>query len=269
MAIFSTPLSAIQYPEFTTHKHYVAYMRRVSDSVSLKSSPLPLTGFSLSQTAKRKLRLIQMTAKNLHMEHQMVMSSPEFAEAAMSWTPVKTYYLLFNMVLLIEYLISTDSRSLTATHSNALKKFRGLIESGTVTFNSSELNEVHSGAAIEKMRVLKSDNLRAGSASRKEQILRKLLDYAKDEERRKTNVKKLRKQQMIRLHGYKFCLFDLFYWYRIKVNYRDLEFMTAGIPSREFEAFYKDYYKLTGNFFLALKNCLNDIAVAHGIGKVI
>ncbi len=48
-------------------------------------------------------------------------------------------------------------------------------------------------------------------------------------------------------------IYEFFYWYRIKSNYRDLEFLDKDIDDRQFRDFYKNYFELTVSFYEALK----------------
>ena len=61
----------------------------------------------------------------------------------------------------------------------------------------------------------------------------------------------------------KVALFEFFYWYRIKVNYRDLEFISSEVTPEEFQQFYEDYYLLTINFYKAFRGCINNLSQAR------
>ncbi len=50
---------------------------------------------------------------------------------------------------------------------------------------------------------------------------------------------------------------EFFYWYRIKSNYRDLEFLDKDIDDKQFRNFYKNYFELTISFYEALKKLIN------------
>jgi len=55
-------------------------------------------------------------------------------------------------------------------------------------------------------------------------------------------------------------MYEFFYWYRIKSNYRDLEFLDKDIDDGQFKDFYKNYFKLTISFYEALKKMINNLS---------
>ena len=269
MAIFFNPLSPIQYPEFTTHNNYIAYLRNISKNLEINLVRKPTGSFTLNGTAQKKLRLIEMTAKSIVAEAKMVRAEPDFSVVAISWMPVKAYYLFFNFLVFLEYLYLSDSSFLSTTHARSLSKLRDLVESGHIVFSAPEFNMVKSGKEIGTFKVPKSENLKATSPFRKEQIFKKMADYCKDELRRKNKVTRLSKKHLTTYGTYKFALIDLLYWYRIKVNYRDLEFLSSGIPSSDFKSMYTNYFHLTSNIYFAMKKCINEIGAARGMGRII
>lgn len=255
--------SPADHPEFTTHKYYVEYMRSISDGLTLKCKNSISARIPISDVAKKKVQLIKLTIKNLETEAKIVERYPEYAEVAISWMPVKAYYLIFNLTILLEYLISGDARFLTTTHQKSLGQLRQLIETGELSFSQSALNEIKTGEEIEALKVGKWDNLRSSTATRKSQIFRKLADYAKDDLRRKYKTDRLNRAQMAEFRKSKFILPELFYWYRIKVNYRDLEFISSNVTMAEFKKFHQDYNMLTRNFYRAFKPCINHLSMAR------
>ncbi len=258
----------LNHPEFTTHKNYTAFMREVSIDLKFKCNCDVSKKLSIPETVNRKIRLIRLTVRNLEMEMRMVSAYPEYAQVAISWMPVKSYYLIFNLTLLLEYLISTNPAFLTTSHLNSLRQFRSLLKSKTLEFSNEIFNSIKTGEEIEKMKVPKSDNLRVHTERREEQIFRKFVVYSKDFLRRRDGVPKLGKKQMAELRKSLFALSDFFYWYRIKVNYRDLEFLSAKVHPSEFVQFYNDYYLLTRNFYRAYVTCINQVALSRTNSKL-
>ena len=63
-------------------------------------------------------------------------------------------------------------------------------------------------------------------------------------------------------------LCEFFYWYRIKANYRDLEFLNKDISGYKFSEFYRNYFELTLTFFNTFKNLINALAKIR-LGKII
>src|SRR3989338_3929051 len=102
--LISATTSPIDHPQFTTHKNYIEYIRKESKGLTLKCKNSISARMRMSENAKKKIQLIKMTIKNIEMEGKMVTQSPEYAEIAISWMPVKAYYLIFNLTILLEYL---------------------------------------------------------------------------------------------------------------------------------------------------------------------
>lgn len=55
-------------------------------------------------------------------------------------------------------------------------------------------------------------------------------------------------------------LFEFFYWYRIKTNYRDLAFLDQELYEEDIVKFYENYYLLTINFYNAFKKLINNLS---------
>ena len=105
------------------------------------------------------------------------------------------------------------------------------------------------------------------------QILKKLVRYKLEDIQREEKIKNFRskKNRKIRddfLTKNTVNIFEFFYWYRIKANYRDLEFLNKDISSKQFEEFYRNYFELTLYFFEALKKIINDLSKIR-LGKII
>ena len=219
----------------------------------------------ISDIALKKVKLIKFTIGSMKSEYKIIIQQyPEYAAVCISWVPVKSYYVIFNLIILLEYLINGNEKRLTtATHSNSLMVLKNLLEREGLNFNVPDFNEIKTVAEIERFKIPKFENLRSGIEHRKEQILRKLADYAHDELKRKAKTKRMARADMETFRKSKLALFEFFYWYRIKVNYRDLEFISSEVTADEFRQFYEDYYLLTANFYKAFKGCINNLSQAR------
>ena len=97
------------------------------------------------------------------------------------------------------------------------------------------------------------------------QILKKLIDYKIENFQRKEGIRNFRSKKNIEknkefLEKDTVDIFEFFYWYRIKSNYRDLEFLDKDISDRQFCDFYRNYFELTSKFYTALKELINDLS---------
>ena len=93
---------------FITHYNYSDCLECLTDGVSLKFLNR-LNKIQLKHTY-RKRNLIELTKKSLEDEYNIVCQDPEYSYASTSWLPIKTYYLIYNLLLTAEYIIqSTES----------------------------------------------------------------------------------------------------------------------------------------------------------------
>lgn len=236
-------------------------MRRISAGLSLVCNNKISSKFSILDTTFKKVKLIRLTMDSMKSEYNIIIQQyPEYAAVCVSWIPVKSYYVIFNLITIFEYLLTGDKKLLTTSHSKILGLFKKLLETKNIAFNISNFNEIKSVAEIEKFQIPKFENLRSGTQYREKQILNKLADYLHDELKRKSKWKRLVKGEMEIFRKSKLGLFEFFYWYRIKVNYRDLEFISSKVSPSEFKQFYEDYYILTTNFYNAFKKCINNLS---------
>ena len=254
--------SPVDHPQFSTHKNYLSYMRRISDNLSLECNINITSKIPISDIAFKKVKLIKFTIESMKSEYKIIIQQyPEYAAVCVSWVPVKSYYVIFNLIILLEYLLNGNEKRLTTTtHGNSLTVLKNLIGRGELNFNISDFNEIKTVAEIQKLKIPRFENLRSGTEYRKEEILRKLVDYAHDELKRKVKTKRISHTGMETFRKLKLALFEFFYWYRIKVNYRDLEFISSEVTTEEFCQFYEDYHLLTANFYKAFRGCINNLS---------
>ncbi len=97
------------------------------------------------------------------------------------------------------------------------------------------------------------------------QILKKLADYQLEEFKRIKDIRNFRskKNRQIRqdfLATNTVNIFEFFYWYRIKANYRDLEFLNQEISDEEFSDFYQNYYQLAVSFYKCFRELINELS---------
>jgi hypothetical protein len=100
------------------------------------------------------------------------------------------------------------------------------------------------------------------------QILKKLVCYKLEELQRDEKIKNFRTKKAKEgkkkfLNENTVNIFEFFYWYRIKANYRDLEFLNKDIGSDKFKEFYKNYYELTLTYLNAFKQLINQLAMVR------
>lgn len=260
------PIQAVESidPIFLTHANYVDYMCSESENLSLKIIN-HLTGSikAENELLSKKVRLSILTMDNLSAEMDVINDNIDYATVCSSWIPVKSYYIFFNLVTILQYLVKCDNSILTSTtHRGLMRWVKIIIENGELQFSNNTFNKVYNTSEINQWRFRSGNNLATiYHQDRDKQLIKKLHEYAKDEFKRSNKKKSLRgtlKTQFERQTKVSLC--DFFYWYRIKVNYRDLEFLDSTIDDLQFYLFYQHYFKCTHNFYIALVKEINRIS---------
>jgi len=263
-------------PDFVTHLNYVSCLNKISEGLSIGCNINFKKRLKHDNQLAKKLTLIELTRKNLEEEYKVISTNPDYAEICVPWVSVKAYYLLFNLLLIIKYLLSGDSTSFISSHQKMLKDLKEYIKKKTICFNNDLVNEVHKAKDIQKIRFVSGCNVKIIDIDlnqRFQQILKKLLTYKIEDFQRKNHItnfktKKDRAERDKFIEASDINICEFFYWYRVKANYRDLEFLDKKIGSHQFKNFYDNYYGLTINFYKALKNLINELSIKR-LGKEI
>jgi hypothetical protein len=253
-------------PDFMTHFHYVECLKTISDGLNVECKlDIQNKIQNENHTLKKKINLIKLIKRNLDEEYKTIEQNLAFAEVCVPWIAVKSYYLMFNLLMVLDYLISTQELSFNSTHDGLLKKFKNRIENQEIIFNKKILNTNFQCHQIVNLKVKSGSNLKIVGVNLKErilQVLKKLISYKIEDFQRKEKFKNFRskkarekRKEFLENNSVNMC--EFFYWYRIKSNYRDLEFLDKDIDDKQFRDFYKSYFELTSSFYEALKKMIN------------
>jgi len=264
-------------PDFMTHFHYVECLSTISSGLSVECKlDIKNKIEKESKFLQKKLNLLNLIRRNLHGEYETIRQNPSFAEVCVPWVAVKTYYLIFNLVLILEYLICVQESLFNSSHEVLLKKLKDHLEKKELIFSQKFFNDNFQCSKIVKARAKRGFNLKMiniNLSGRIAQVLRKLIGYKLEDFQRKNRIKdfRLKKDQQKKkefLDNNTVNLCEFFYWYRIKSNYRDLEFLDKDISEKQFNNFYRSYLQLAVNFYQAFKKLINDLAKIR-LGKEI
>jgi len=249
---------------FRTHLNYVWFMEDVTKDLKIQYN---INIKSIKQNKEeedllnKKINLIKLIIKNLNEEYKIVKNNIGFSEVCIPWIAVKTYYLIFNLILIIEYLITCDINSFKVGHKTLLERFKSNIKRNILCFSNDFLNRMVSCEDIKKWKLLPGHNLKLPQnidfENRFKGVIRKLFDYViEDFSRDKYRLKDKRKF----IQNNFINIFEFFYWYRIKSNYRDLEFLDKDIHILDYFRFYNSYFIVSKNFYMALKELINNLS---------
>lgn len=259
-------------PEFITHLNYVHFLAELTTGISV----LPLNDgatITLPKILKNKANLIKLTKRNIDYEYRVVKENPEFAQVCASWMPVKSYYLLFNLITILRFLTSNNIRAISDSHLGFLKWLNSSIERKELLFNKVEFNQMHEGVELLEWKGSTGSRLKRSGQDQKEMllsVLKKIQTYKVEDFRRKNGIENLRlkvNKENIKqfLSKNRTSLIEFFYWYRIKANYRDLEFLDKNISADHFNDYYLSYYTLTNNMYWAFKKEINRLCLKKNI----
>lgn len=176
----------------------------------------------------------------------------------------------------MKYLLTGSDSSFNSSHGGILKDLKVFVRKKDLYFSNDFFNKIYSAADIYSFKFESGYNVKLVNVdleTRFHEVLRKLLTYKLEEFQRKEKIKNFRKKtareardDFLKKSDTNIC--EFFYWYRIKANYRDLEFLDKDISSEQFSDFYENYFNLTTNFCKALKVLIRVLAKKR-LGKEI
>jgi len=261
-------VAQITPPDFQTHLNYVLSMKNFSDGLKIKlnSSIQSKTKIKKSLLSK-KLKFIKMIKENLDDEYKKSMQEKEFAKICSMWIPVKSYYLIFNQLLVLCSLVNSNIGNISYSHRKSIVNFRKMIKEHVISFNKNCFNKVYNCMEAIKFKTKSGNNLKKDIEKelRVKGILKKICSYKFESYCRDEKIKSFRRKKDQEKRDWFFnkneiSLFEFFYWYRIKTNYRDLSFLDQEVYTGEIVEFYENYYLLTINFYTALKYLINELS---------
>jgi len=257
--------SPVLHAEFTTHANYLSYIseRSVDLCVQVSTNPV-LSQNSLPSLAVNKVKLARLTMNNIDSEMDQINKFMDYAQICSSWIPVKSYYLFFNLLMILEWLTDDNLAWLSGSHEEVNRQLKELIRNKLIVFSEPSFNTIIPAVRVATWKIPSGSNIVIGNPDpkiRQRQVLKKILDYKKDEYKRRNDLKRL---VGIQKHNFfsrtDLNLWEFLYWYRIKANYRDMEFLDSGVNINDFFYYYLNYHTLSSNIFKALTSEINRLS---------
>jgi len=230
---------------FSTHLNYIRCIRLLfsnAELVFIKGSNVQKSNGNV----KRFQQLAQITHRSIDFDWQLAQSNYAFAQITAPWFAVKCYYSLYYRESILAYLFDGTSTGFTkGGHAKIRSKFRNLVKLGQITISNQELNSVHQLSTIRTFPLIASgSNTRSNFWMNPEcskSLAKKLMDYALHDQKMVHNwnlrTKKDRASKEEYIQKSELSLLDFFFWYRIKANYRDLDYIDFEKGVSEFEVF--------------------------------
>ena len=130
-------------PDFITHLNYVSFINELSKDLTIICKRTIDKQIANIPILDKKVNLIKLTLKGIDGECKIILENPEYAIVCVSWISVKAYYLLYNLCLILKYLMTGNKNSFNSTHLSMLEDFKGYISREELEFNKSEFNKFH------------------------------------------------------------------------------------------------------------------------------
>ncbi len=212
-----------------------------------------------------KKNLISLTKKSLIDEYKIVKIDKDYSYASTSWLPVKAYYLIFNILLTIEYIFKLQKNAFRLGHTACIEEFTRKLKAGEIQFSEPILNQVFDHSIL--THVVKSGANLSSRTSPNEMYkmaIRKIARYKLDDWKLKSRInlrKQVDKEKYDRyLQSLNISVFDFIYHMRIRSNYRDFAFID-DVTSDDTAEYFKSYFGFTVHFVKALEGMKKDLLV--------
>lgn len=248
-------LPSVGHQAYDTHLNYIKCLRGLMKNINLK-----YTG--ILKQAKipdldRKKNLISLTKKSLSDEYRIVQIDKDYSYASTSWLPVKSYYLIFNVMLTIEYVVKLQKSIFQLGHISCVEEFTRKLNIGEIQFSEPLLNQVFNRSIL--VYISRSGaNLsnRTDVADMYKMALRKIARYKLEDWKQKSHInlrKKTHKaKHQLYLQSFLVSIFDFPYYMRIRSNYRDFAFI-EGVTTGDTAEYFKVFFNFTYYFVRALE----------------
>ena len=206
----------------------------------IRPRPIPLVDL--------KKNLIDLTKQSLNDEARIVRKDQDYSYASTSWLPVKTYYLLFNMMMTIDYLFTLDSASFKISHAKCSEKFTKRLSDKEIAFVQHQRLNIVYDKTVFFHREAPGANLRAAIVSDQHatQAMKKIAQYKLKEWMRLKKISNFkhardRREKQSFYDDFRLSIFEFPYHMRLRANYRDFAFID-GVSSAETALYFNDLF---------------------------
>jgi len=250
-----------EHQAYDTHFNYIKCLCGL-----MKNTNLQYTG-SLRKVAipnmNEKKNLIGLTKKSLNDEYKIVQIDEDYSYASTSWLPIKSYYLIFNILLTIEYIFKVQKSIFRLGHSSCVNEFTRKLNGKEIQFSEPILNQVFDQSILTHI-VKSGANLSSltNNNDMYKMAIRKIAKYKIEDWKQKNNINlkkqadKTKYQQHI--ESFTFSIFDFSYYMRIRSNYRDFAFIN-GVTTAETAQYFNTFFSFTFSFAKVLEKMKKEL----------
>ncbi|MFA5172918.1 MAG: hypothetical protein WC435_00740 [Candidatus Paceibacterota bacterium] len=252
--------------DFRTHLKYISRLVKLSEGLSLSCSVVPLLNKDKIKNLKNKEKLIELTKQSIKDEHEIVLFDKEYSTAAVLWLPIKTYYLIYHILCVINYILTGEETSLSIKHSGCIDGFSKMLINQELQFSEPLFNNVYDKNIL-LFKEAPGEHLKTNVVDEKVfKLLMKKVAKEKIEnykiangilniksQKNKDKVEKFKDKMIV-------SVFDFFYLMRLRMNYRNFNFID-NISSSDTKTYFEKYYEEAKLFYSCLSN-LKDKLIA-------
>lgn len=257
--------------DFETHLKYVKLLSRLSRGLSITCRfPAALKLADLPKI-REKSRLIDLTKQSIKDEHSIVQMDDEYSTAAVLWLPIKAYYLAYHLLCVIDYLLTGKPSMLRAKHGECVEHYSKMLANGSLQFSEPLFNQVFDKSIL-NFKTASGEHLRRTVA---DDVLYKLIMKKIANEKIAsfklsqgiTDARSLKNKQRIERFEQTMTvsIFDFFYQMRLRLNYRNFDFID-NIPAPETKEYFNEYFGAAGHFYACFANLKNKLISDLSVG---
>ena len=250
-----------EHQAYDTHFNYIKCLCGLMKNTNLQYTGL-LKKVSISNINEKK-NLIDLTKKSLNDEYKIVQIDEDYSYASTSWLPIKSYYLIFNILLTIEYIFKVQKSIFRLGHTSCVNEFTRKLNRKEIQFSEPILNQVFDQSIL-TYTVKSGANL--SSLTDKNDMykmaIRKIAKYKIEDWKQKNNINlkkpayKIKYQQHI--ESFTVSVFDFSYYMRIRSNYRDFAFIN-GVTTAETAQYFNTFFNFTFLFVKVLEKMKKEL----------
>lgn len=256
-------------PSFSTHLNYIKCVDKLFANNTLSVSRTA-TVAKQTEEINKFLKLHLLTLKSIEKDIELAREDSAFAIIAAPWFPVKCYYAIYYLESVLTHLVDGNSTGFSkGGHTGMRTRISTLVASGAIKFSSAELNRVYILREIDELPIMKSgQNVRSDywqDIDCINSVVKKLMDYKLKDAKlgHKWNLRRKKDQQDRKkfIDTKLLMIPDFFYWYRIKANYRDLEYLDFenGITESAVLLYLETYNSVFENYRNQLMGPINSL----------
>lgn len=256
---------------FDTHLNYIKRLSYLLSNTTLQVRAGTVASYRRVDVDRFR-KLYNLTNKSIKKDIELARQDAGFAVISAPWFPVKTYYALYYLESVLCHLLDGSIVGFTkGGHAGVRKKITENLIAGSITFSELALNTPHILDTVLQLPVIPAGrNTRSNFWSEDictDSLLKKLVDY------KVHDIKLSKKWNLLRARDRqekadftareRVALTDFFYWYRIKSNYRDFDYIDFENGSSEAEVleYLEVYFKAYGQYRNLLAEHINRLQV--------